>query len=89
MLEPEPVHDLLFSSFAGVRIDGSNATIIGARPGEFLAGRTVIAGESVGAWCSPTLKAFIDQAPSAVPQGCYAIARAEAEKVLGKLTEER
>ena len=35
-----------------------------------------------------TLKAFIDQAPSAVPQGCYAIAREEAEKVLGKLEDE-
>jgi len=35
-----------------------------------------------------TLKVFIDQAPSVVPQGCYAIAREEAEKVLGKLEDE-
>ena len=35
-----------------------------------------------------TLKAFIDHAPSAVPQRCYAIAREEAEKVLGKLEDE-
>ena len=32
-----------------------------------------------------TLKAFIGRAPSAVPEGCYAIARDEAENVLGKL----
>lgn len=42
MLEPEPVHDLLFSSFVGVRMDGSNATIIGSRPGEFMADRNNI-----------------------------------------------
>jgi len=47
-----------------------------------------IGGETVIA----TLRAFIDRAPSAFPQGLasrpYAIAREEAEKVLGKLKEQ-
>ena len=34
--------ELLFSNFAGVRLDGSNATIIGSRPGEFKADRNNI-----------------------------------------------
>jgi cellobiose phosphorylase len=42
VLEPEPVRDLLSSSFGGVRIDGSNATIIGGQPGEFIADRNNI-----------------------------------------------
>jgi len=35
------VHDLLFSSYAGVRSDGSNATIIGVKPGEASASSAV------------------------------------------------
>ena len=63
MLEPEPVHDLLFSSFAGVRIDGSNATIIGSGPGEFLADRNNIPRVWMdhGAWPYLTTRLYIDR----------------------------
>ncbi len=40
------VHDLLFSSFAGVRMDGSNATIIGSR----LASSSLTATTSCAGW---------------------------------------
>lgn len=42
LLEPEQVRPLLYDNFAGVRIDGSNATIIGSRSGEFTADRNNI-----------------------------------------------
>jgi len=63
MLEPEPVHDLLFSSFAGVRIDGSNATIIGSLPGEFLADRNNIPRVWMdhGAWPYLTTRLYLDR----------------------------
>ena len=62
MLEPEPVHDLLFSNFAGVRVDGSNATIIGSRPGEFKADRNNIPRVWMdhGAWPYLTTRLYID-----------------------------
>ncbi len=40
--DPGEVRSLLINNFAGVRVDGSNATIIGQRPGEFLADRNNI-----------------------------------------------
>ena len=40
--EPEGVREDLLSYFAGVRTDGTNATIIGSRPGEFKADRNNI-----------------------------------------------
>ena len=63
MLEPEPVRDLLFNSFAGVRMDGSNATIIGSRPGEFLADRNNIPRVWMdhGAWPYLTTRLYIDR----------------------------
>ncbi len=63
LLEPEPVRDLLLSSFAGVRIDGSNATIIGAKPGEFKADRNNIPRVWMdhGAWPYLTTRLYIDQ----------------------------
>jgi len=62
MLEPKPVRDLLFSSFAGVRIDGSNATIIGGQPGEFLADRNNIPRVWMdhGAWPYLTTRLYLD-----------------------------
>lgn len=62
MLEPAPVRDLLFNSFAGVRIDGSNATIIGSRPGEFLADRNNIPRVWMdhGAWPYLTTRLYLD-----------------------------
>ena len=36
---PSQVKQILINNFSGVRVDGSNATIIGAKPGEFIADR--------------------------------------------------
>jgi cellobiose phosphorylase len=63
VMEPQPVRDLLVSSFGGVRIDGSNATIVGARPGEFVADRNNIPRVWMdhGAWPYLTTRLYIDQ----------------------------
>ncbi len=63
LTEPDDVPDLLFSSFAGVRFDGSNATIIGAKPGEFVADRNNIPRVWMdhGAWPYLTTHLYIDQ----------------------------
>ncbi len=42
LIEPQSVRESLINNFAGIRIDGSNATIIGTKPGEFLADRNAI-----------------------------------------------
>ena len=39
LIEPERVRPMLLNNFCGVRLDGTNATIIGVEPGEFLADR--------------------------------------------------
>lgn len=56
------VRDLLLNNFKGVRIDGSNATIIGDKPGEFKADRNNIARMWMdhGAWPITTLKLYIE-----------------------------
>ena len=56
------VRDLLLNNFKGVRIDGSNATIIGDKPGEFKADRNNIARMWLdhGAWPLTTLKLYIE-----------------------------
>jgi hypothetical protein len=53
----------LFDNFAGVRIDGSNATIIGSCPGEFKADRNNIPRVWMdhGAWPLLATNLFIDQ----------------------------
>ena len=63
VMEPEPVRDLLLSSFGGVRIDGSNATIIGGHPGEFIADRNNIPRVWMdhGAWPYLTTRFYLDQ----------------------------
>lgn len=62
ILEPEKARDLVLNSFAGVRIDGSNATIIGAGPGEFTADRNSIPRVWMdhGAWPLLATKLYID-----------------------------
>ena len=40
--DPKQVRSLLLNNFRGVRIDGSNATIVGKKPGEFIADRNDI-----------------------------------------------
>ena len=55
--------ELLLSNFAGVRLDGSNATIIGSRPGEFKADRNNIPRVWMdhGLWPLQTTRLYIDQ----------------------------
>ena len=42
ILNPREVRSMILNSFAGVRFDGTNATIIGEKPGEFIADRNHI-----------------------------------------------
>jgi len=57
------VDHLLFENFAGARLDGSNATIIGSVPGEFKADRNNIPRVWMdhGAWPLLTTRLYIDQ----------------------------
>lgn len=57
------VDQLLYENFAGVRLDGSNATIIGTHPGEFKADRNNIPRVWMdhGAWPLLTTRLYIDQ----------------------------
>lgn len=43
IMEPDRVRDMLVDHYGGVRLDGTNATIIGQKQGEFLADRNHIA----------------------------------------------
>jgi cellobiose phosphorylase len=63
IMEPNSVREHLYNNFAGVRFDGSNATIIGAKPGEFKADRNNIPRVWMdhGAWPLLTTKLYIDQ----------------------------
>jgi cellobiose phosphorylase len=63
MTETGDVSELLFGNFAGVRFDGSNATIIGSAPGEFKADRNNIPRVWMdhGAWPLLTTQLYIDQ----------------------------
>jgi len=60
---PVEVRDLLINNFSGVRIDGSNATIIGKKPGEFIADRNDIARVWMdhGVWPLLTLDLYINE----------------------------
>ena len=62
LMEPGGVRDRLFSNFAGVRLDGSNATIIGDAPGEFRADRNSIPRVWMdhGAWPLLTTQLYLD-----------------------------
>ncbi|MDR4969107.1 MAG: hypothetical protein RG740_05765, partial [Acholeplasmataceae bacterium] len=59
----DSVIDLLYDNFQGVRIDGSNATIIGDQPGEFKADRNLITRvwSDHGAWPLLTTKMYLDE----------------------------
>jgi len=56
------IDQLLLSNFAGVRMDGSNATIVGSQPGEFKADRNSIPRVWMdhGAWPLLTTKRYLD-----------------------------
>ncbi|MDO4321951.1 MAG: cellobiose phosphorylase [Lachnospiraceae bacterium] len=60
--DPQRVRPMLVSYFDGVRIDGSNATIIGTKPGEFVADRNSIVRVWMdhGLWPFITVKQYID-----------------------------
>lgn len=63
LIEPEEVRESLVNNFAGVRMDGSNATIIGSVPGEFFADRNAITRVWMdhGVWPFTTLLLYINQ----------------------------
>ncbi|MBX4146575.1 GH36-type glycosyl hydrolase domain-containing protein [Paenibacillus lautus] len=63
IMEPSEVRYLLLNNYAGVRIDGSNATIIGTKPGEFIADRNNIPRVWMdhGAWPFMTTLLYMDQ----------------------------
>ena len=63
MMESGDVSQMLYDNFAGVRIDGSNATIIGSRTGEFKADRNNIPRVWMdhGVWPLITTGLYIDQ----------------------------
>ncbi len=60
---PSEARELLVNNFNGVRIDGSNATIIGTAPGEFIADRNNITRIWMdhGVWPYLTLELYIHQ----------------------------
>ncbi|HYH03611.1 MAG TPA: cellobiose phosphorylase, partial [Bacillota bacterium] len=61
--DPTEVRELLLNNFAGVRIDGTNATVIGAKPGEFVADRNNInrVWMDHGAWPWFTTHLYLEQ----------------------------
>jgi cellobiose phosphorylase len=63
LIEPENVRGNLINNFAGIRIDGTNATIIGSAPGEFIADRNAITRVWMdhGVWPFLTTQLYIDQ----------------------------
>lgn len=63
LMEPDGVRRMIVQNFAGVRIDGTNATIIGTEPGAFIADRNGICRVWMdhGVWPFLTTKLYIDQ----------------------------
>ncbi|TNF08675.1 MAG: cellobiose phosphorylase [Bacillota bacterium] len=63
MMNDASVYELLLNNFQGVRLDGSNATIIGDKPGEFKADRNQITRvwSDHGAWPLLTTEMYIHE----------------------------
>ncbi|ERJ11884.1 GH36-type glycosyl hydrolase domain-containing protein [Haloplasma contractile] len=63
LTEPEDVEYLLYNNYLGVKIDGTNATIIGSEPGEFVADRNNIPRVWMdhGAWPWNTTKLYLER----------------------------
>lgn len=63
LMNPGGVRQMLLSNFEGVRLDGTNATIIGEHPGEFRADRNAITRVWMdhGVWPFVTTKLYLDQ----------------------------
>lgn len=62
-MNPDGVREMLLNNFQGVRIDGTNATIIGSKEGTFIADRNQITRVWMdhGVWPFVTTKLYIDQ----------------------------
>ena len=63
LVDPESAREEIINNFLGIRIDGSNATIIGTKPGEFLADRNNVPRTwcDHGAWSVFVLDFYIQQ----------------------------
>ena len=63
MMNDTSVYDLLINNFQGIRLDGTNATIIGDKPGEFKADRNHITRvwSDHGAWPLLTVDMYINE----------------------------
>lgn len=63
LMDPGDVRRMILGNYGGVRIDGSNATIIGHKPGEFVADRNGISRVWMdhAVWPFMTTKLYIDQ----------------------------
>ena len=63
MMNPTTVGEMLLNNYGGVRMDGSNATIIGSKPGEFVADRNNIIRVWMdhGLWPYMTTELYIQQ----------------------------
>ncbi|WP_162011849.1 GH36-type glycosyl hydrolase domain-containing protein [Streptococcus sp. S784/96/1] len=63
LMEPKDVGEMIVNNFKGVRLDGTNATIIGAGEGNFLADRNGISRVWMdhALWPLMTTKLYIDQ----------------------------
>lgn len=63
LMNPDGVRQMLLDNFGGVRMDGTNATIIGEKQGEFIADRNNITRVWMdhGVWPFLTTKLYIDQ----------------------------
>lgn len=63
LMNPDGVRRMLLDNFGGVRMDGTNATIIGEKQGEFVADRNNITRVWMdhGVWPFMTVKLYMDQ----------------------------
>lgn len=63
VMNPDGVRNMIIDNYGGVRVDGSNATIIGEKSGEFKADRNSITRVWMdhGVWPMVTTKFYIDQ----------------------------
>ena len=63
IMNPAVVRQMIVANYGGVRIDGTNATIIGNKQGEFIADRNNIARVWMdhAFWPFGTTKLYIDQ----------------------------
>ncbi len=63
IMDPSGVRQMILDNYCGVRLDGTNATIIGAGQGEFIADRNGIARVWMdhGVWPFITTRLYIDQ----------------------------